>query len=400
MARPRLWQPPLLRHDESQGRHRPVTWLELFLDLFVVVVLARITHELAAHGYNGAALATFLGQFLPLFWVWVGMAYYLERFETDGLEFRLKLLGFMAAIAAQGAFSHDGLGQHFTGFALAYGGGRAFTAGLWLLAARHNPPPVPAVARRLAATNLAGVTLVLAAIPCDGALRYSLFAAGLLLDVLGPRWFATLQSALPPVSTSKYPERFGLFTIIVLGEGATGLINGAAAVPQHTLASALAAASGLAVVFGLWWIYFDFVGRRRFRPTPGHILAWIYSHIGLYASIAIAGSALAGVLAKTTLAADNAAADSSRALALAVAGYLGFVALLEIQLKRSADEPTGVIASPLLKVGCGLAALGLALLPPAPALLPALLLGVLLPVIGYGLYVWHQPRSSEAAHGH
>jgi low temperature requirement protein LtrA len=85
-----------------------------------------------------------------------------------------------------------------------------------------------------------------------------------------------------PVSTSKYPERFGLFTIIVLGEGATGLINGAAAVPQHTFASALAAASGLAVVFGLWWIYFDFVGRRRIHATPGHILAWIYSHIGLY----------------------------------------------------------------------------------------------------------------------
>ena len=62
-------------------------------------------------------------------------------------------------------------------------------------------------------------------------------------------------------ATESLVERFGLFTIIVLGEVVVGVVDGLAAVGPD----ALSIATGLiamVVGFGFWWIYFDLVGRR------------------------------------------------------------------------------------------------------------------------------------------
>ena len=61
--------------------------------------------------------------------------------------------------------------------------------------------------------------------------------------------------------THSLVERFGLFTIIVLGEVVFGVVNGLSLAEQdlETIATGMIA---LAVGFGLWCIYFDLVGGR------------------------------------------------------------------------------------------------------------------------------------------
>lgn len=49
MARRSWWQKPTLRTDEDEGRDRKVGWLELFFDLYFVVVIAELGHYLSGH---------------------------------------------------------------------------------------------------------------------------------------------------------------------------------------------------------------------------------------------------------------------------------------------------------------------------------------------------------------
>ena len=56
-------------------------------------------------------------------------------------------------------------------------------------------------------------------------------------------------------------ERFGLFTIIVLGEVVVAVVDGLTEADRDlvTIATGLFA---LVIGFGLWWNYFDLAGRR------------------------------------------------------------------------------------------------------------------------------------------
>jgi len=388
MARRKLIHLPTVRSDELRGAHRPVTWLELFFDLFIVVVLARIAHELAEAHFSPGALLAFAGAFIPLFWLWVGAAYYIERFETGGLEFRLTIFGFMAAVAGMGAFSHHAMTDHFAGYAGAYAAGRIFTALLWLNASRHNTAPVARACRRLATGTLLGAAFIVAAIFVEGPARWALYALGLACDIVAPRLNASVQAAFPPVSTSKYPERFGLFTIIALGECAAGLIGGLGDAEHPAWG---AGAFCLFAAFALWWIYFDFVGRRKFRQSAAAILAWVYSHLGLFAAIAIAGAAMRELLAR------HHGAESM--LAFACAGFLFTTALLELLLHRADDEPTHWLASPALKAAAAAALAVTGLLFHGFVVYAVTTLALLLPML-YGLWVWHTVEVAPESSAH
>lgn len=73
--------------------------------------------------------------------------------------------------------------------------------------------------------------------------------------------------------TESLVERVGSFTIIVLGEVILGAVAGLSAVEPDAM-TILTGLLALVIGFGLWWIYFDIVGRRlprssRARSPPG-----------------------------------------------------------------------------------------------------------------------------------
>ena len=88
-------------------------------------------------------------------------------------------------------------------------------------------------------------------------------------------------------SVSHIPERYGLFTLIVLGEAVVGTVAGlktGASVP-----AALVAACGFLIAAALWWLYF-----ARERPVLGRdrllgSFVWGYGHLLVFAGIAAAG---------------------------------------------------------------------------------------------------------------
>ncbi|MGD0276727.1 MAG: low temperature requirement protein A [Syntrophales bacterium] len=109
------------------------------------------------------------------------------------------------------------------------------------------------------------------------------------VDFFAPLTAGQLHFKFPP-HLMHLPERFGLFTIIVIGEAVVRIVMGMRTGDLKSLA-AVAGIMGLIIVFTLWWGYFDGVkgaGTRQLT-SKNHVRAyqqWLYSHLPLTMAIA------------------------------------------------------------------------------------------------------------------
>jgi len=131
--------------------------------------------------------------------------------------------------------------------------------------------------------------LVSAVVPTPS--RYWMWALALAIDLATP--FLALHHAekIPP-DAAHLPERFGLFTIILLGESIVAVMHGMESQEYWSATAALAALQGMGIAFCFWWWYFDGATGAAERPirskqesTLFHI--WSYMHLPLYMGIAI-----------------------------------------------------------------------------------------------------------------
>jgi low temperature requirement protein LtrA len=149
--------------------------------------------------------------------------------------------------------------------------------------------------------------------------------------------------------TDALSERFGLFVIIVLGEVVVGVADGLAEAGPTTVTMATGLVA-LTVGFGLWWNYFDFVGRRIPLPGAGPRMRWLLGHFPLTLSIAAAGAGMVSLVAHAGDGHTPAATAwlLGRATALALAS-------LALILSAQPDDP-GLAGLPIaLWVGAGAA---------------------------------------------
>ena len=375
----KFWQPPSLHSgDESRG----VGWLDLFFDLFFVVIIAELAHHLTEHpGVEG--VRTFLLLFIPVWWVWIGDTYYGERFETEGIENRLYLYALMLPVIGMAVYAHDGLGGTYTGFALSYAAARLVITFMWGWATVTSPVFRPTGRWYVSAFSLS-IGLVVASTSVAAPWNLALLGAALALDFLTPILTSPLQRKLPDFSTSRLPARFGLFTIIVLGETVVGVVNGLVEVEDFGADLFADAALGVALGLGLWWLYFDYVGRRR-PKQGGWTIVWSYLHLPFVIAVTAIGAGVTDVITAEGILDVN--------VQRLIGGFSGValvtLALLELTLTRPLNEPSHPILSPLLKVGTGAGALAIGFtLPLNPALFLLLLVALLLVNMVYGLWVW------------
>lgn len=392
MAKRQWWAKPRLRTDEEEDRERRVGWLELFFDLVFVVVVAELSHSLAEH-ISLPGVIGFVLLFIPVWWIWIGGTFYNERFETNDVSNRLFVFLQMLPVAALAVFAHAALGETSIGFALAYAAGRVIIIILWLRGGWHDQRFRP-VSNRYAIGFGLSFLLFVGSVFTPPPLRFWLWGLGLLIDVGTPMTTLHLQARLPRFSASRLPERLGLFVIIVLGETLVGVVRGVAAQHNLTLATGVTGALGMALGFGLWWVYFDFVARRQFKRGRWWPLIWTYLHLPLLMGIVAVGAGVSNVVASEETGLPG---EARWLIAGAVAAALIIIGLLELTLRRREDEPTHPRLSPLLKFIGGLLALGLGWLGvgfSSTWLLSLLMLPIFIQMV-YGAYVWFQQPLAE-----
>jgi low temperature requirement protein LtrA len=394
VPRSRPWWPRAeLRRDEDFHLERKVSWLELFFDLVFVVVLARLAHDLAHHP-DVDHVVDFALLFAAVFWAWNAFTYYIERFESGGVEQRCFVFAAMACVAALAVWTEGGLGNHYTGFAQAYIAVRTVNMIQWIRAGVHVPEFRPVAVRFVAGFGVTA-TLLVVAMRTDGDARRLVFACAILVDILTPVFTLTRQAALPQLSTSKFPERFGLFTIVVLGESVVGAITAMSELNETTGLGGrqlLDGALGLCVGIGLWWIYFDFVARRPPKPVLAAVLGWVYLHLVTLAAITATGAAISLVAAETI---EGPAPEGRKLLTGAAAVALLGLAALELTLRRDDGEPTHPTISPCTKAVAAVVIFTLGWLEvgwSSTTLLVAIVAALAVPVL-YGTTVWYSPNN-------
>jgi len=272
----RFLEPPRLRTlAAGEDDDRRATWLELFFDLVFVAAVGQLANALSARP-TPTRFFEFLGLFVPVWWAWMGYTFYANRFDTDDLPYRLLTLLGMFGVAVL-ATTVPGVFRGATvGFTLAYVGVRSVLLVLYERARRHVPE-----ARALATTFLLAfgwanvVWLVSLAVPRPWT--YVLWGLALLAELSAPI-LAWRQIPRAPIHPRHIPERFGLLTLIVLGESVFAVVSGVSRVSWGA-ASATAAVTGFLVAAALWWIYFDFVGEAAVarRSIKGG-LVYVYMH--------------------------------------------------------------------------------------------------------------------------
>ena len=261
---------------------RKSTWLELFYDLVFVVAIAKAVHALG-HTHNGHIPAEYYAKYVlmmvPLWWAWTGHTLFANRFDTDDTLQRVMTFAQMACAISLAIFISPNFDEHYRGFLFSYA---AFRGLLVLMYWRSTATAETNadVARYLANAFTAGVLISLSSLLFDGILKYVILYAGIGVDIL-----ATVigrdRLKRTPVQSHHMPERFGLLTIILLGESVASLVSSLDGVGVSSQA-VLAVFAGFVWTGAIWWIYFENLEGRIYGRSLGTGQATIYWHLLIY----------------------------------------------------------------------------------------------------------------------
>jgi low temperature requirement protein LtrA len=356
MSSTNAWIPPTL-YTRVGGEHneRKVTWLELFYDLVYVATLIQLG-DLLSENVTRAGFLQFTLLFIPMWWSWTGITFWNNRFVADDVWHRVLIFVQIFFIAVLGISVRGATGVLGVQFTLAYVGIRLVLVALYFRASRSSPEARD-FARRYAIGFFVAAMVWLSAVFVSPEYRPWVWLLGMAVDFAVPlsKRSRELSRALP-IDVPHLAERYGIFTIIVLGESFVKVISGLGGT-QLSGSLLPVGLSILVVSASLWWLYFDDVAGSLVKPSGASAYAWIYSHL----PIAIGLTAF-GVGAKKVLLAEPAEHLHSEYRWLVVASlvlYLLFVAILDEVTVRSdqawANRPRGVLraagASALLLVG-------------------------------------------------
>jgi low temperature requirement protein LtrA len=274
--------------------HRPATPLELLFDLCFVVavaVLAESLHHGLAEGRAASAVLGYALLFVPLWWAWMSYTWYATAFDNDDVLFRLLTLAQMAGVLAVASAIPSALSGDPVPFTIAYAAMRVPLVLQWIRAARGD------VAHRRFATRYAvgivlaqSIWLVALAVPTPA--RWGVWVLAIGADLLTPIW-ATRVAPGRVFHAGHIAERYGLFALIVLGETILAVTNGAREVIDAgvvDVGTVIICITALTVAFGIWWLYFDTLGRQALERHRRAAFIWGYGHALLYAAIAAIGA--------------------------------------------------------------------------------------------------------------
>ena len=392
----RWWQVPRYLADRPQ--HRQVTFLELFYDLVYVVIIAELTHSVAAH-VDGRHLAQFAFLFFIVWWAWLNGTSYHEVHGNDDIRTRIFTFLQMFTVAAMAIFAHDAFGETAVGFAISYAAFQLILAYLWwrtgVYDEKHRPLSQP-----YAVAFLLNAVLFFASAFVSPGVRLVMWIIGVLIALLlpfitfgrgvnNPEVQAQIDLSLAP--TDSMVERFGLFTIIVLGEVIVGVVQGVAGLPVLTLEVGIIGGAGMLVAVGLWWLYFDFVSHRH--PSYRAVMIWLYAHLPLTAGIALSGAAVLNAIER---AGEPLPPEVRWLLVGSVALALFGIALLIRTLHDAEADPGSYRSGMVAMMIVGIAVLALGFSTVQPILLLGSLAFLLLVPIFFGFVSWIQADSPSA----
>jgi low temperature requirement protein LtrA len=339
------WYRPMVARPTDE-EHRSATALELFFDLCFVVAVAQaasgLHHELAA-AHLGDGVVGYATVFFAIWWAWMNFTWFASAYDTDDIPYRLTTLVQIAGALVLAAGVPEAMdGSDFTTITFGYVVMRLAMVTQWLRAAGGDPPH-----RRSSLRFAAGVSVVQLGWVLRLALPEGLGMASFLVlvacELAVPVW---AERAAPTTWHPRHiAERYGLFTLIVLGEcvlASTLAIQSALAADAALADLATTAAGGLLTVFGMWWLYFAKESHDLLTSLRAGIV-WGYGHYLIFAAAAAVGAGLAVNVDFLTHHAEAGARLAAAAFTVPVALFLVAVWALQVRPHHLGRWPSALV---------------------------------------------------------
>ncbi|MCY0938594.1 low temperature requirement protein A [Streptomyces sp. H34-S4] len=347
---------PMTARSRGEG-HRAATPLELFFDLCFVVAIAQAGAQLVhalAEGHPGTGVISYFFVFFGVWWAWMNFTWFASAYDCDDVPYRIATLVQIAGVLVYAAGVSRAFDQNdWTVAVIGYLIMRVALTAQWLRAASGESGEARTAALKYAAGLVvcqAGWVALLF-VP-DGSKRWLFLvvaAAELLVPVVAERGHQT------PWHAHHIVERYGLFTIIVLGETiAASTVAVKSALDEHEALGELLpiAAGGLLIVFAAWWIYFAVPMHERLTSNR-EAIPWGYGHLLIFASGAAIGAGIEVAVEHAVGKAHVSQLAANAAVTVATALFLLMVWLLHSRhFKRGLAQQLTLPVSALAVLAC------------------------------------------------
>jgi low temperature requirement protein LtrA len=306
------------------------------------------------------SLTTYPAIFFAVWWAWMNITWFASAYDTEDVPYRIATFVQMAgilvlAIGIPRAFEHGDWGITTLGYVIM----RLALVPQWLRAG-HGHPERRSTARRYAAgISVVQVGWILLLLVPDGA-RPAGFAVLVACELFVPWWAE--RAGATPWHPGHIAERYGLFTIIVLGESIlapTFAISGALDAGTAVRTLLPIGIGGLLAVFCAWWMYFaqpaeqaaEFA-RGVFLSDAKYAFIWGYCHYFVFAAIAAAGAGLTVVIDQATHHSELSETSAALVFTFPVVIYLLSAWLLHARHKPHTKTGVGAMTRALVPAVC------------------------------------------------
>ncbi|MEW2548900.1 low temperature requirement protein A [Streptomyces sp. NPDC047002] len=348
----------VVRHMTARARdeeHRASTPLELFFDLCFVVAVAqagaRLVHSLA-EGHAGSGVIGYVFVFWGIWWAWMNFTWFASAYDVDDVPYRVATLVQICGVLIYAAGVPQAFSENdWTIAVVGYLVMRLALTCQWLRAAASEDRGSPA--RRTAVRYAVGVAVCQAAwvglLWAPEETRRWLFLVVGIAEMLVP--LVAERDQETPWHPHHIEERYGLFTLIVLGEtmsAATVAVQ--SALDEHEALDRLLpiAGGGILIVFAAWWIYFAAPVHQRLAGDR-EAIPWGYGHLAIFGSAAAIGAGLEVAVEQAVGEAHITARAAGAAVCVPAGVFLIMVWLLHARhFKRGAAEQ---LVLPVASVG-------------------------------------------------
>ncbi|MGI9164645.1 MAG: low temperature requirement protein A [Mycobacterium sp.] len=379
--------------------HRVATPLELLFDLTFVIAFGSAAAELAhalATGHVGSGLASFVFVTFAVCWAWINFSWFASAYDTDDWVYRLmtmlQMVGvIILALGIPPVYASIEHGEHVNNRLMVAGYivMRIAMVAQWIRAARQDP-----VRRTMCLTYAATITVAqigwigIAIAETSVPITFLLVGLMTLVELAGPWLVERRNGDQSPWHAHHIAERYGLLTIIALGEGVIGTVASLSAVIQAqgwSVDAVLVAVAGTGLTFGMWWIYFVVPSANLLQAQRTKAVPFGYEHIVVFTSIVATGAGLH--VAAYYIEGHSAIGSVATVLSVAipVGIYIASVYLLYLLLAGGRDTFHALmvaLTAVVLAAAVALAAVGISM----PVCLLVIMLAPVVTVVGFELY--------------
>jgi low temperature requirement protein LtrA len=231
--------------------------------------------------------------FFAIWWAWMNFTWFASAYDVDDVPYRLLTLVQMAGVLVLAAGVPAAFDEEdFRAITLGYVVMRVAMVLQWLRAAGADD-----VRRNTALGYALGIVVVqlgwVARLALPDRLALIGFALLVVAEISVP--VLTERQGMTPWHPHHVAERYGLFTIIVLGESVTASSNAMSALFQREGVSSdllMLAGGGLVLLFGMWWVYFNHETGMALEANRHLSFVWGYGNAFVAASAAAVGASL------------------------------------------------------------------------------------------------------------